>query len=165
MDKNKDDIKFRFTFGKNVYRCKQKPTDTVVRLKATISKQVMLKAKERYGCDNLKVIHLGPVIDDNVVIIQQFSQKYEHKVLLLGNKSPNTLKSPDKEVHEDGEKSCSTSTKKSLVVKPHTVTLLQRHCLNLCILLNKKLQFFFQLYNRVVIVRDTILIYSSNRVL
>jgi len=37
----------------------------------------------------------------------------------LGNKSPNTLKSPDKEVHEDGEKSCSASTKKILVVKPH----------------------------------------------
>ena len=37
----------------------------------------------------------------------------------MGDKSPNTLKSPDKQGREDGEKSYSVSTKKGLVVKPH----------------------------------------------
>ena len=61
-------------------------------LKETIFEQVMLKTKERYGCINLKLIHLGKVIDDNVVISQQFFKIYEHKVLLLGIKSPTISK-------------------------------------------------------------------------
>ena len=59
-----------------------------MRLKETITEQIMLKTKEKYGCDNLKLIHLGKGIDDNVIISQQFTKKYENKVLLLGIKSP-----------------------------------------------------------------------------
>ena len=43
-------------------------------LKETISEQVMLKTKERFGCINLKLIHFGKVINDNVVISQPFSK-------------------------------------------------------------------------------------------
>ena len=96
LDKDKDDVKFKVTFGKNEYSYKQKPIDTFMILKETISEQVMLKTKERYGCINLKLIHLGKKNDDNNVNNIWFLKQYEHRVHLLSIKSPAiTKKSAD----------------------------------------------------------------------